>query len=91
MKKFFFFTCIFIFSTVFFYTIGRLITDNVSILSWSKTAQNYFISAVINLTLFATLWMIEQSWAQPSKTKETSFTFKTKLFFYKIMDALRAE
>jgi hypothetical protein len=90
MKKFFFFTCIFIFSILFFYFIGRSVTGTVSIAAWSRNAQNYYISGVLNLTLFTTLWMIEQPWAQKTKKKKYSAPSRTRLFFYKIMDAIRA-
>lgn len=92
MKKLFYFTCITMSSILFFYIIGAVLNNSINILLWTAAAHIYFTAAVVNLILFTTLWMVDQPWAQPSKTKEYSaFRLKTRLIYYKVIDALRAD
>jgi len=87
MKKLFFSICIFIFSVFLVYITGTFLADNSNILEWTETGQNYFISVVINLTLFGTLWMSSQPWAQTAGAEETSSIYKTKIFRYNVLIA----
>lgn len=63
--------------------------DTPDITKWTTNGQNYFIALVINITLFGTLWMIEQPWAQKVKTKRAYRIRIARIYIYRYWQLIK--